>query len=210
MQLHNLFLGAFIKHVQALCPSRRKRWDAMFIKYEKEGKLDQSTYSLDEMMTIKDEPDQEVLYSNNVKQDKLSGDDKRLVHSIEQVLKSNLKQLILQREKTKLLLNRKDYRKIHPQVIHEIKRLRQTVSEEDLVKYIGWCVTPNEDVKEFIEEELQSSFKKLLLNMFQCKLDKIDHKLWNLGLLEEWHSLSRYLTEEDIVVYGVKAVSEHF
>ena len=52
---------AFIKYLQALCPSRRKRWDAVLNKYEKEEKLDQSSYSLYELMTMENLPDQEVL-----------------------------------------------------------------------------------------------------------------------------------------------------
>ena len=127
---------AFIKRLQALCPSRRKRWDAVFTKYEKEGKLDQPSYSLDEL--IEEEPDQEVSFSSYVNRDKLSEDDKRIADDIEKLLKSNFKQLLLQREKTKLLLDPEDYEKIHPQLLSEWKRVRETLSQEDLIKYVVW------------------------------------------------------------------------
>jgi hypothetical protein len=145
-------------------------------------------------------------HNNRVPRNNLSPGEENLADFIETFLKSNLYFLILKREKAKILLDYTSYKTQHSQLKKEIRRLRGQISENSIRVYIKMCIRPNEAIARYIENVKKSPLKLYLLKQHKHISNLSKFNSWNLRAWVEWDYLTKFLPEEEVIVYAVNVM----
>lgn len=148
-------------------------------------------------------------YSNKVKTSNLTESQKKIVELIENEIGSVLHLICLKREKTKFFYDADDGKLLKMLFALEIQRLLKSVTEEQIEEYIKLCVSPDDKIKDYIENTIQSDLREFLINQFKFQTNKVEFSKWNAKALKEWTNLSLLVLEEDIVVYAVNVYKKY-
>ncbi|XP_018576359.1 uncharacterized protein LOC108914926 [Anoplophora glabripennis] len=132
----------------------------------------------------------------------------KLIHFIEIELNSNLKTLLKQRDRSKLL-DFDDYNYWHECTKREMTRLENYISRNNLREYMKHCYSADipkcindHIIHNVISHQLKSNIKKLFLKREFSRHDKDKYLKYRKRVFVEWQRLSEVIPLDYLLSYG--------
>lgn len=185
---------------------RRRFWDDIFQKYSIETNDDESFAFNEIPISYEISPKKSKKEKVTEVDSEYTTSEKKLIEKIEVKLQSNLYRLVLLREKTKLLLDRKGYNSINPQFKDEVERLQEYLTVYKIKNYIKLCFQEDTNIKELKRDKSISELASLLYQQKQVMGDKKLRQCINRRVREEWTALTKVIPEDDLIIYAVNLV----